>query len=324
MPAWVRSPERLREAQRGTWPYLLAMLGGFGAPTGATLLFMQAFAPTGTGGLAALIALGGMALSFAGLFATCRWATERLACRQAQKALEGAALDADAVGVTYADGFWHDALIGDSWDWGALRLGFDRLEFAGRASRFELRPEDVVGVQARWSDYLLGSPVARLYLRYVGAKGVETVGIELPYVRSARRRVERVEELRDRIERWRLSPLPALDAEPSRLPLDGAEARVERSRYERIGRRAKWLAFAAVLPIWLAIQVAMTLVLTLMGYSKAGVVLTVPALFFCLALWIMLAARIERGLPERLRFQEPKMGLREAVAEPETETLVQR
>ena len=91
--------------------------------------------------------------------------------------------------------------------------------------------------------------------------------------------------------------------------------RIERSKYERIGRRAKLLALLGMVPLVFAFNVAIFVLLELVGYSGSN---TFMSVFFGLyfIVWLMLAERIEQRLPERHRFQEP-MELGEAKVESE-------
>lgn len=312
LPDWVRSPEKRLETQSETWLAIPILLIGVGLPL-ATLFALFGFIPDPIGNVAVglTLTIGGLAGFVFWLLNVARWGEEWTYRRLARRVLGDltergeSTLGDEVVGVAYADRLWRNAISGDSWDWGALRLGLDRLSFIGRASRFDLRPEQILNVEIRRSDHLLGTPKPRLYVTWQGAGQAETLSLELPYLRSRRRRVEAIEGLRERIERWRREPLPSHDRSPLVPPLGRADVQLAPSRYSQIGAPAKVLAVIAMPFIGVAVQTTLTVALGFVGIHRAGGFMGGLVVLY-MFLWLVIAAAIESRLPERWRYHDPE------------------
>ena len=308
VPSWL-DPKARRADVRGEMLVGIGLtLASFMLPMGLALLAIRILAPTGTGGRALALAGVGFAVAVATAIFVAVFGEAWMGKRRVRRAFDRleargeTILGGEAVGVTYADRRWRVDLLGDAWDWGALRFDFDRLSFVGEHRRFELRSSDLIGTEARYCDPGLGGPQPRLYLRYLREGSVESIGIDLPYAPSARRRIERVAELRSAVERWRAAPALPSGTRPSRAPRAEDVAGPRLSIYHRIGRPAKLLAALATIMLAIVVEIVLTLIFVALGWKDAGGYL--GGLYVVgMGLWIFLAAKIEARLPARYRYR---------------------
>lgn len=295
LPAWAFSPSRREENRhdrKALLPYTaasvvlgLALIGLF------TLFSPREGLGTAVAGLSTLGIIAGAACELDRRKAARK---SRLTSERSME-LVGARIGDEAVGVAYAEGLYRHALIGDSWDWGAFRLDFDRLSFVGRETRFDLRPEQIRGVEVRRSDHECG-PVARIYLHWSDGGKDETLSIELPYVRSRRQRMEAVEALRDRIERWWREPLRVTDRTPLVAPPRRNTIRVVENPYARISPKAMALSAAILLPLWIFAVGAEALTLRHFLGTKFPNYFASFATPFLMFAWVFLAQRLDRRI----------------------------
>ena len=309
LPAWIDLKARTREVRGEMLVAAASSISAFGLPMGAMLLAMHILVPSGTGPLAASLAIGGLAASLLVMFAVAERGEAWLARRRARRALDRleakgeATLGGEVVGVTYAERRWRVDMTGDAWDWGVLRFDLDRLSFVGEQSHFELLPGEVVATEIRRFDSAPGVVRARLYLRYLRDGCEESIGLDLPYAPSKRRRVEEALDIRERVERWRREPeIPSVSRAVVATPL----AKPRLSRFHRIGRPAKMLAGLAMFGLMLVFEVVLAYGLNALGLQRLGAFSGGFFIVF-LWLWVLLAAKIETKSPDRWRYREPEV-----------------
>jgi hypothetical protein len=315
LPDWARGPEVQKELRAEMLRALPIMLGAILVPFGVAFALFALYAPNGTGPIAAWIGLGCFASFLASMYSIGRWGEEWSGRRRRRRVLdllesrEEPVLGDEVVGVTYSDTLWRDSVHGDSWDWGALRLEMDRLSFVGRSSRFDLRPESIRSLEIKSVNHIAGIQ-GRLYVTWDDDAKTETLILELPYVRSRQRRIEAIDNLRERIGRWRREPLPSYDRTPLVAPLRQDEVRPEINAYAQIGRPAKLLAALIVGTAAVTVQISVLILLTLLGYRTPGAIMSglFGGLFVVwLLVWLLIAAAVERRLPEKLRYPKKRV-----------------
>lgn len=308
LPAWSRSEEIRKEYRQEVLRVQLpATLAAILVPGAIIFGLFRISAPDGTGPIATWIGIGGFSSVIVTLLAVARWGEEwsgRQRSRRVRDLLEvrgESVLGDDIVGVTYSDVVWRDPAYGDSWDWGALRLSMDRLTYVGRFTNFDLRPQSIQSLEIKCADHVTGAPSPRLFLTWMAEGKTETLIFELPYQRSRRRRVQAMEDLRERIERWRQEPLPIHDPTPLVTPLRNETLRPAINPYTELGLPAKLISGAITLGIYIACTVAITLICLQAHIPMNGVWAGVSPIFFLV--WILLAYPIEKRLSPRWRYQ---------------------
>ena len=213
-------------------------------------------------------------------------------------------LDAEFVGVDYADAAWFYPGLGINADEGLLRLEMDRLVFHGRDTRFELPAHAILGVEVRRLAVGLGVPPC-LVLQWAHGGEAGTVVLNLPLGGSLRRRVQDAQNLRERIERWRREPFPYRTA-PSVLPPTIRPTALVVT-VPKIGWRAKGLAAVSMTLAYRFAIIALDVAFRFAGHPEIGGRLgsTVGILgVSMMAIWLALAQKIEKRLPARWRHPE--------------------
>lgn len=211
-------------------------------------------------------------------------------------------LDGEVAGIAYSDRLWdYPGRSGYDIDHGVVRLDFDRLCFVGRETRFELPAYAILSTEVRRHRWA-GDERVRLYVRWREGEKSRTFSLNLPGG-SQRRHVQETAALRERIERWRAERFPQRVL-PATLP-PSVEPQKVMSLLKPIGLRAKLLAAPATILLLGLIEAAATGVAIAMGWPRTGkllmwlVILSYPV-------WTVLAAWIERRLPERWRYYDPE------------------
>lgn len=305
LPDWVRGPEIQKEARAEMFRALPILLLAMGVPAAVAFTLFHFYAPSGNGPVAACIAFGFLVCMTASVIGIGRWSEEWSGQRRRRRILdllearEERVLGDEVVGVTYSDTLWRDTAHGDSWDWGALRLEMDRLSFVGRSSRFDLRPESIRNLEIKRVNSLVGVQ-GRLCLTWDDGGKSETLIFELPFVRSRRRRVEAINDLRERIDRWRKEPLPSYDRTPLIPPPSVENLRPFVNPITNSSFTAKLLGALAVFLLALVTEVLLMLLLLALHLGRYGGYLSVLIGLF-VVLWIPVTLGIERRLPNALR-----------------------
>ncbi len=208
------APERvftMQQRSRVSGPlYLLGMVPGFAVMLLAFPL-LHALAPSGTGWLAAVIALGGIALGFFVIALGLRHAgfvAMRRLRAPVQKKVEATyhrALDT-LPHVGMSPGAELRSYGGEtSWDAGFLLLEPGRLRFFGDACAFTLRPDQIVQAEIRTHSYPFMGTFERLYVtwRVTPDAPPQEFSLEARDSRSFRDLYRRTRQLQAAIEAWR-------------------------------------------------------------------------------------------------------------------------
>ena len=284
------------------------MLGLFSLlPAGLAFTF-AAWLAGGGHDLAAILAMfAGFGLAMGGVLPACKFGDERRDRLRRSRTLslleerEESTLGGESVGVAYSEFAWHYPEGGHDLDDGVFATGLDALTFVGRQTRFELPAAAILSTEIRYFDAALHGPDPRLYICWAHEGRAGTLSLSLPKNRFVRRRVSGMEELRERIERWRGEPFPRrtvlCDLPPSVEPTE----RVSVS--PKNGWRAKLLAAVATLVFFVMVETLGTMLAIRMGWSRSGHLL-MALVYLSPAVWVALTTIFERKLPARWRHRE--------------------
>ena len=233
-------------------------------------------------------------------------------------------LDAEFVGVDYADAAWLYPGLGINADEGLLRLEMDRLVFHGQDTRFELPAHAIHGLEIRRREAGLGV-LPCLVLRWAHGGEAGTVVLNLPLGGSLRRRVRDAESLGERIERWQREPFPYRTA-PVVLP-PSVKPTVLAVIPPKVGLLAKTLAAVSMMLGFMVAIIAFDVAFRLAGHPEIGQrigstggVFAVPSM----GIWLVFSQKIEKRLPARWRHPENAASpeaLPDAARDDEEETL---
>jgi hypothetical protein len=213
-PSLVFSPQRRQKGSVLAGGIMLALILG---PMLLGLLLMAWLAPGGRGAIAGVLALGGIVAGFGGALALAprvallgNDALRRdMAAKIAGSGVPQAAEEGLFVGIS--PGIEQRSYDGDThWDVGFLLLQPGWLAYYGDQIRFALRPDQVERMEI--DPPRIGGPLteSRLLLYWraaeVGLDGVLSVAVRAHNTRRERR--DALEDLRRRIEAWKLQPAP--------------------------------------------------------------------------------------------------------------------
>ena len=307
LPKWANDPERVRTAQREEIFSSLLVLGLFSLlPAGLAFTFAAWLAGSGHDLAAILAVFAGFGLAMSGVLPACKFGDERrdrLRRSRTLNLLEGreeSTLGGESVGVAYSEFAWHYPEGGHDLDDGVFATGLDALTFVGRQTRFELPAAAILSTEIHYFDAALHGPDPRLYICWAHEGRAGTLSLSLPKNRFVRRRVSGMEELRERIERWRGEPFPRRSS-PYALPPSVEPTAVVVS--PKNGWRAKLLAAVATLVFFVMVETLGTMLAIRMGWSRSGHLL-MALVYLSPAVWVALTTIFERKLPARWRHPE--------------------